>query len=139
MKVTLNYSENLHFQASARHFSDIPLDEPETFHGKDLGPSSIEYVLIGIGGCLGTTFVFCLQKHNIEIKTLQVIVNGTLKHIGPKDRLKLIKIEIQFEIDLAEETSIEDFEFCKTEFTEFCPLNDIIKSGIPLNVRIIKK
>ncbi|MHA1483676.1 MAG: OsmC family protein [Candidatus Heimdallarchaeaceae archaeon] len=61
MKVTLTYSRNLHFKASVRSFEDLNVDEPESFHGTDLGPSAVEYLLIGIGGCLGTTFTHCLQ------------------------------------------------------------------------------
>ena len=78
MKVTINYSENLHFIASARNFKWIELDEPESFHGSDLGPSPVEYLLIGIGGCLGSTFAYCLQRKNIPIEDMQIIVNGEL-------------------------------------------------------------
>ena len=80
MKVSLKYSENLHFTASARHFDDIHIDEPESFHGTDKGPSPVEFFLIGIGGCLGSTFAYCLQRHNVEIDALEVVVDGLLKH-----------------------------------------------------------
>ena len=52
MKVSLKYSEKQHFIASVRHFNDIQIDEPESFHGTDKGPSPVEFYLIGIGGCL---------------------------------------------------------------------------------------
>ena len=67
MKVFLDYTKDLHFKASARNFKDFNVDEPASFHGTDLGPSAVEYLLIGIGGCLGTTFIYCLQKKNIKL------------------------------------------------------------------------
>ncbi|MHA1291387.1 MAG: OsmC family protein, partial [Promethearchaeota archaeon] len=70
MKVIINYEKDLHFTAEIRHFKNIHIDEPKSFHGTDLGPSSVEYMLIGIGGCLGSSFLYCLQKQNIELKNL---------------------------------------------------------------------
>ena len=63
MKVTLNHSENLHFTANARDFKMIPIDASESFHGTNLGPSPIEYLLIGIGGCISSSFVYLSLIH----------------------------------------------------------------------------
>lgn len=112
MKVTLNYSEKIHFIASARHFNNIHVDEPESFHGTDLAPSPIEYFLIGTGTCIGSTFIYCLQKHNVTIENLKVIVDGTLKHIGPKNRLRLVKIDIEIIINVEENLPNEKIELC---------------------------
>jgi putative redox protein len=136
MKVTLNYSEKLHFEASARHFK-VHLDEPESFHGTDLGPSPIEYFLIGTGGCIGGTFIFCLQKHNVEIESFKVIVDGTLQHIGPKKRLKLVKIDIELLVNLIEGASKKNLDLCIKTFQEYCPISDVITQKIPLNIKVI--
>jgi putative redox protein len=138
MRVTLNFSEKLHFEASARHFK-LYLDEPESFHGTDLAPSPVEYFLIGTGGCIGNTFIFCLQKHKVAIESFKVIVDGTLKHIGPKKRLKLVKIDIELLVNLNESTSKEKLDFCNRTFQEYCPITDVITQTIPLNVKIISQ
>ena len=139
MKVTLNYSEKMHFTAIARHFTDIHVDEPESFHGTDLAPSPIEYFLIGAGGCIGRTFIYCLQKNNIAIENLKIIVDGTLKHIGPKMRLKLVNIDIEILIKTKEDVPNEKFDLCHQTFQEFCPISHVITQKIPLNVKITRK
>ena len=136
MKVALNYSEKLHFEASVRHFK-VHLDEPESFHGTDIAPSPIEYFLIGTGGCIGSTFIYCLQKHNVAIESFKVIVDGTLKHVGPKYRLKLVKIDIELLVNLNEGVSKENLDLCNATFQEYCPISDVITQKIPLNIKVI--
>ena len=139
MKITLNYVEEMHFIASARHFSDIHIDEPESFQGTDLAPSPIEYFLIGTGSCIGSTFTYCLQKNNISIKSLKLVVDGTLKHIGSNRRLKLVKIEVEILVTINEAVSLEKFDLCCETFQKYCPISDVITQRIPLSVSITRK
>ncbi|TFG30260.1 MAG: OsmC family peroxiredoxin [Promethearchaeota archaeon] len=139
MKVTLNYSDKMHFNASTRQFHDIYLDEPESFHGTDLAPSPIEYFLIGTGGCIGSTFIFCLQKYKIAIESFKVIVDGTLKHIDPNKRLKLVKIEVDLVIKLIDSVPNKNIDLCFKTFQQYCPISDVIMQGIPLKVNISKE
>lgn len=139
MKVSLKYSENLHFTASARHFDDIHIDEPESFHGTDKGPSPVEFFLIGIGGCLGSTFAYCLQRHNVEIDALEVVVDGLLKHAGPEMSLKLVNIEAELLITARDNDSSEKIEQCINSFQEYCIITNLITQGVPLDVRVSRK
>jgi putative redox protein len=139
MKVTLDYLEKMHFTASARNFSKIHLDEPESFHGTDLAPSPVEYFLIGTGGCIGNTLNYCLQKNNIEVEYLKIVVDGTLKHIGPNKSLKLVKIDVEILIGLNEYIPPEKIDRCYKTFQEYCPISDVITQRIPLKVRLIRK
>jgi len=136
MKVSLNYTENLHFKASARQFKDISVDEPTSFHGTDLGPSSVEYLLIGIGGCLGTTFIYCLQKRNIKIKSVEIVVDGKLSHIGPKMLLRLTKVDAEIKFKPEENASSEEINLCTNKFREYCIVSNSI--GLPINVNCNK-
>jgi len=136
MKVSLSYSENMHFTASARHFKNIHIDESEAFHGDDSAPSPVEYVLIGTGGCIGSTFVFCLQKNKVLIEKLDVNVEGTLKHSGVNDSLKLIKITVELLVTLKEGESSEKIEICRKMFLDYCPIFNAFNSGIPLDIKI---
>jgi len=139
MKVTLKYSENLHFIARARHFYDIHIDEPESFHGTDEGPSPVEFYLIGIGGCMGSTFTYCLQKRNVEIDALEVVVDGQLKHIGPKMSLQLVNIEVELLITPSNNESSEKIEQCINSFQEYCIVRNSITQGIPFEVKVSRK
>ncbi len=139
MKVSLNYTENLHFKASARQFKDFSVDEPTSFHGTDLGPSSVEYLLIGIGGCLGTTFIYCLQKRNIKMKSVEIVVDGKLSHVGPKLILRLTKVDAEIKFIPEENASSEDINLCIKKFREYCIVSNSITDGLPINVQCLKK
>ena len=138
MKVTLKFLEGMHFVASARQFKNIHLDEPKSFHGTDLAPSSVEYFLIGTGGCIGSTFVYCLQKNNIEIDKLEVVIDGQLKHVGPKMHLRLVKIDVELLITIKEGESFEKMDLCQKMFQEYCPISNVLIQGIPLNTKVSK-
>jgi putative redox protein len=139
MKVTLKYSENLHFTASARHFDGIHLDEPESFHGTDIGPSPVEYFLIGIGGCLGSTFTYCLQKQEVEIDALEVVVDGQLKHVGPNMSLKLVNIEAEILFTAKDGKLSGKIEQCIKTFRDYCIVSNSITQGVPLDVKVSQK
>jgi putative redox protein len=136
MKITLNYQRNQQFKATARHFNDVIIDEPESFHGDDQGPSPIEYFLIGTGSCIASSLIFCLNKNNVKFSNYEAIVEGKLKHIGPKLLLKLVKISIQIKFNIDDLTSKEKAEYCKSIFQNHCPLSDSIMHGIPIELHI---
>jgi len=134
MKVTLTYNRDLHFKASVRSFADFNIDEPESFHGTNLGPSAVEYLLVGIGGCLGTTFIYCLQKGNIELNECKVLIDGTLSHIGPTNRLKLVNVGVEMKFSAKETASKEIINKCVKDFRENCIVTNSIADGLPIKV-----
>ncbi len=134
MKVTLTYNRDLHFKASVRSFNDFNVDEPESFHGTNLGPSAVEYLLVGIGGCLGTTFIYCLQKGSIELNDCKVLIDGTLSHIGPKNRLKLVNVDVEMKFSAKETASKEIINKCIKDFKENCIVSSSIVDGLPIEV-----
>ena len=139
MKISLKFSENLHFIAKARRFNDIHIDEPESFHGTDLGPSSVEYVLIGIGGCLGSSFIYCLQKKKIEIENLEIEIDGKLKHTGPKMNLRLVNVDVQLIFTPKKGKQLEIINQCIKKFFDYCVVSNSIIQGIPINVSVSQK
>ncbi len=134
MKVALTYNRDLHFKASVRSFNDFNVDEPESFHGTDLGPSAVEYLLVGIGGCLGTTFIYCLQKRNIELNECNVLVDGILSHAGPKERLRLVNVDVEMKFSVKETTSKKIINKCVKDFRENCIVTNSIANGLPIKV-----
>ena len=134
MKVALTYNRNLHFKASVRNFEDLNVDESESFHGTDLGTSAVEYLLVGIGGCLGTTFIYCLQKSNIELNEFKVLVEGKLAHVGPKKLLRLVNVDVEMIFSVKETTSKESINNCVKDFKENCVVSNSIADGLPIEV-----
>ncbi|MFX0059203.1 MAG: OsmC family protein [Candidatus Hodarchaeota archaeon] len=137
MKINLKFCENLHFKASVREFENIDVDEPESFHGNNLGPSPIEYFLIGIGSCIGNTLIFCLNKRNLDPKGLEIIIDGQLKHIPPHMHLKLTNINIVFNFKGVLNISVEDVKYCKSKLQEYCPIYQPVLEGIPMEVNFL--
>jgi uncharacterized OsmC-like protein len=137
MKVTLNYFKNLHFKASARMFNNIDVDEPETFHGNNNGPSPIEYYLIGIGACLGNTLIYSLKRNNINVKDLEITIDGQLKHIPPHMHLRLVNISIEFDFKRTLNISDEDLKYYRLKLEEFCPIFQSVSDGIPLKLNFV--
>jgi uncharacterized OsmC-like protein len=135
MKVSLNYSENLHFIGTARHFDNIHIDEPEAFSGTNLAPSSLEYLLIGIGGCIGSSFIYCLQKNEILLEKLKIVVDGKLKHTSPKMTLEIVTIDVEIIFIPRNGQKEEKIDFCKKIFKDYCPALKIIRSPVPLNIK----
>ena len=138
MIVTLTYNRDLHFKASVRNFNDFSVDEPESFHGTDLGPSAIEYLLVGIGGCLGTTFIYCLQKGNIELNECKVLIDGNLSHVGPNNRLKLVNVDVEMKFSAKETASEDIINKCLKDFRENCIVTNSIADGLPIKVNCTK-
>ena len=139
MKVILNYIDNLHFTATARHFKNIRIDEPESFHGSDKGPSPVEYFLIGVGGCISSAFVYCLQKHRVEIDNLEVVISGKVKHVPPKKRLRLVNVDINLIFTPKSEIAIENINKYLIESQEYCVLSNSIFQENLIKVKVLKK
>ena len=137
MKISIRLSEKIHFIAGTRHFNDIHIDEPKSFHGTDLGPSSVEYVLIGIGGCLGSTLAFCLKKYEIEIDDLEITIDGTLSHSGPLKRLRLIKVDANLFLTTKNTDNPKKIEDCINNFKDHCVVSNSIINGLPIDVNVI--
>ncbi|MGV9173528.1 MAG: OsmC family protein [Promethearchaeia archaeon] len=138
MKVYLNHSENLHFIGSAREFSNIHMDEPESFHGTNKGPSPVEYFLLGIGGCMASTFVFCCQKNEIEIHDISITIDGQLTHREDRENLlQFQKIEgyIMF-IPKHGEQNKQAIKQCINDFQKYCVVSNSLRQGIPLSVNV---
>lgn len=139
MKITINYIDNLHFKAKIRDFDDINIDEPESFHGTDLGPSPVEYLLTGIGGCLSSTLMYCLRKRNIVVNHLETSIDGELKHKQPHLYLRLTKVHVEFNLTLKEGYNENDLNRCIREYRKFCPIYEPLLDGIPISIDLKKK
>ena len=136
MKITISYQGNQQFKANTKHFSEIIIDEPESFHGDDKGPSPIEYFLIGTGSCIASSLIFCLNKNNVKFSDYKVLIDGKLKHIGPKLLLKLVEISITITFQVDDDESRSKAEYCKTVFQSHCPLSESLIHGIPIELKI---
>ncbi|MFX1237890.1 MAG: OsmC family protein [Promethearchaeota archaeon] len=139
MKVSIEYSEGVHFIANVRQFNSIHIDEPESFNGTELGPSPVEYVLIGIGGCLGSTLSYCLKKKGLEINKLEIIIDGKIRHEEPYNRLRITSVDAELHLNMKDNGNTGEIDSCVESFLKYCIVSNSISQGIPIDVKVLKK
>jgi uncharacterized OsmC-like protein len=64
--------------ASREDAFEIHGDQPEVLLGEDRAPGPLEYILHGLAGCLGTTFIYFASMHGIRIEALQYSLEGRI-------------------------------------------------------------
>lgn len=136
MKIKVNWINDFGFTAEVRHFKDILIDEPRSFKGSDRGPSPVEYILIGIGSCLGASFIHCCNINNFEIQKLNIVVDGKLTHRKPYNHLELVNVKVELNIIHSEGKKNKKFEKCIEIFREYCVVSNSLIRGLPINVNI---
>ncbi|MHA1793023.1 MAG: OsmC family protein [Promethearchaeota archaeon] len=142
MKVKLKWDENICFKGQTRNFSNIIIDEPEDFHGTNKGPSAVEYLAFGIGGCLGSSFMFCLKKMEVSIKDLEIILDVKLTHVDEGNGftpLRIVNIIANLEVTLENNEDHDILDLCISSFKKYCSVTASVIKGIPVDVKVIKK
>ncbi len=139
-RVKATWIENIAFRVSIKDFPEFIMDEPKAFHGNDMGPSAGEFLLVSIAGCQGVSFMFCLQKFNIEIEEMVVHVESKMKHVWheeyEREILNIIHINVVIDIKLANPEDEEDLLECFEVYQKYCVVTTSIRRGIPVDVKL---
>ena len=53
-------------------------DHPEVFAAEDNGPTPVEYVLVGLGGCLTAGIAAVAQHRGIQLRSVSATVEGSM-------------------------------------------------------------
>ena len=140
MRVELDWTKGVAFTAKARQFT-LQLDEPESFHGTDTGPSAAEYLATSIGGCLGTSFAFCVKHVNLPIEAIKVTVDVELHHGGESgtDPLRITSMVAEIAVTLKDDSDADVFDLCIESFRKYCAVTQSVMNGIPVDVKITKR
>jgi len=80
------------------------IDEPPVLLGNNVGPNPVEYVLVGLSGCLTTSLIAHAAARGIEIKGLSTRLEGDLDlrgFLGISEDVKVgyERIRVYFKID----------------------------------------
>ena len=136
-KARCEWKKNLQFEASIKDFPTFIMDEPVAFHGNDEGPSSIEMLLSGIAGCIGTSFIYCLNRFKCEYIGLIVESNAEIHH-NAQNLLRITNIGINMEIktDTQDEDNLENIQVCYEHFAKYCVVTKSVEQGIPFNLQL---
>ncbi len=140
MRINLEWLGGVGFSASTRHFKGITIDEPPEFHGGDRGPSSVEYIGIAIGGCLGTSFAYCLQKMEVAARKIDISIDVEMHHAGNEEKnpLRITGIDAAINVELEDPADAEILDLCIESFKRYCVVTQSVMSGVPVNVSVSK-
>lgn len=139
----LNFSVNgkniglTKYQGFARNF-ELIVDEPEMLGGEDSAANPVEYLLAGYAGCLNVVFGIVAKELNIEIKNLQINIDGDInpaKFLGLSDEeragFKALNVDIKLETNVDKEKEALLIQTVKNR----CPINDNLSNPTPINYK----
>jgi uncharacterized OsmC-like protein len=125
------------YQGYARNFKLI-VDEPEMLGGEDSAANPVEYLLAGYAGCLNVVFGIVAKELNIEIKNLEINIDGDInpaKFLGISDEeragFKSLNVEIKLETNVDKEKEALLVQTVKNR----CPVNDNLSNTTPINYK----
>lgn len=93
-KATCNWVNGTHSRASVRDFDGLggeqshrteygfDIDHPECFAAEDNGATPVEYVLVGLAGCLSAGVASVAQNRGIQLRSVQATVEGDMDLYG---------------------------------------------------------
>ena len=94
-EVNTRWIDNMAFETEINGHKLIMDAEPEV-GGEDLGPRPKPFMLASLGGCTGMDVISILKKMRVEVKSLNVKVEGELTEEHPK---RFYKMYVTYEIE----------------------------------------
>jgi uncharacterized OsmC-like protein len=133
----LSAKDGFHIESTIRTHS-IEIDEPNELGGTDKGPNPVELVLAALGSCQAIVLKFYGQKLGVDVKSVETSVDGEIDLGGffgvPNVRPGFQNIKAITKVK-AEGDPDKINELLKIA-EERCPVLDILKNGVPVEVQI---
>jgi uncharacterized OsmC-like protein len=121
---------------------EYDLDEPPVLMGEDQGPNPVEFLLVGLSGCITTSLVAHAAARGITINSLESELEGDIDVRGFMDidttvpvGYKEIRFHITIDADATQEQLDELGEFAKNH----SPVANTIMSPTPIRVSVTKR
>jgi len=93
--VSTTWLENMSFESEVNGHK-LVIDAKEEVGGQDTGPRPKPLMLAALGGCTSMDMVSILKKMRVELKSLNVIVEGELSEEHPK---RFTKMHVIYEVE----------------------------------------
>ena len=113
------------------------IDEPPVLLGNNVGPNPVEYVLVGLSGCLTTSLIAHAAARGIEIKGLSTRLEGDLDlrgFLGISDDVKVgyerIRVYFRIDADIPEEKKQELIDMA----AKYSPVYNTVANPVPVEV-----
>ena len=113
------------------------VDHPECFASQDLGATPVEYVLVGLAGCLTAGVAAVAQHRNVQLRSVTATIEGHMNVLGilgadPDVRNGFDDIKVTFKIDA--DASKKDIEALVAQSQKRSAVYDCITN--PTNVTV---
>lgn len=93
--VSTKWLENMSFESEINGHK-LVIDAKEEVGGQDRGPRPKPLMLAALGGCTSMDVISILKKMRVELKSLNVIVEGELSEEHPK---RFTKMHVIYEVE----------------------------------------
>ena len=116
---------------------DYEVDHPECFASEDHGATPVEYVLVGLVGCLTAGVASVAQHREIQLRSVTATIEGDMNVIGilgadPEVRNGFESVTVRYDIDA--DASREDIEALVAQAQKRSAVYDIVTN--PTNVTV---
>ena len=91
-------------ERSHRTAYEFDVDHPECFASEDNGATPVEYVLVGLAGCLTAGIAAVAQHRGIQLRSVTATIEGAMNVLGilgadPDVRNGFESVKVRYDID----------------------------------------
>lgn len=111
----------------------LRIDEPEALGGKNTGPNPVELLLSALGGCLVVLVNAFAPAHDVEVKNVQVEIEGDL---DPDGFMGITDVrpgfsEIRYKLKIDSPSPASQVAELTDHVLSACPVKDTL-AGVPV-------
>jgi uncharacterized OsmC-like protein len=115
-------------------------DHPEIFASEDLGATPVEYILVGLAGCLTAGVAAVAQNRGVQLRSVEAKVEGTMDiqgilGIDSDVRNGYDDIKVTFKIDA--DASKKDIEAIVAQSQKRSAVFDVITNPTNVSVQVV--
>lgn len=129
---TLKWTGGLQFVGRAENSPAVVLDS----HDGGSGPSPMELLLLGIGGCTAMDVISILQKKRAQVDGLEVNLSGERAEEHPK---RYTKIHIEYVVYGKEIKPADVERAIELSETKYCSARASVNAELSSSYRIVEK
>ncbi len=118
------------------------VDEPPQLLGDSEGPTPQEYLMSGVGACIMVGFVVNASVKNVEIRSLEVTVRGSLDLAGfmnLRDDAEIKMLGMEYHIVVDADADDELLAEIQEAAVNFSPNAMTVAHGVPLSGNLTAK
>lgn len=117
-------------------------DHPEIFASEDIGPTPVEYVLVGLASCLTAGIAAVAQNRGVQLRSVEAKLEGTMDLYGilgidSDVRNGYDDIKVTYNIDA--DASQQEIEAIVAQSQKRSAVYDIITNPTNVNVQVAKR